>query len=204
MSRRATRLTRRHWRFAALAALAVVTACTGADDDAQPAARDESSIEFRDEVGPSVAAPERSMAMTVDAVDVADDDILIRVRVTNGADDYLDMGVQQTIYGPLLVMRDDLENRYESYAVEPAGIPGRRLAELSFRLAGPLDPAASTFTLELATQRGELTSPPGPLPERDAVRWRVDDDTSADPTFAPAPRLPNLIHFWLETTALPN
>lgn len=153
--------------------------------------------------------------MTVDAVDVEGDDILVRIRVENSDDGYLDMGVQNTIYGPLLVMRDDRDNSYESYAVEPAGIPGRRIADLSFRLAGPLDPAAETFMLELATQRGPLTSPDGTVPDGDGVRWRVAEAPRADPTlgdtnpegseplYAPAPRLPDLVHFWLETEPLP-
>jgi hypothetical protein len=85
------------------------------------------------------------------------------------------MGVEDTIYGPLLVMHDDRGNRYDSYAVEPAGVPGRRVADLSFRLIGPLDPDAESFTLELTTQRGPLTSPSGDLPEGDGVRWQVDD-----------------------------
>ena len=125
------------------------------------------------------------------------------------------MGVQGTIYGPLLVMRDDRDNLYESLAVEPAGVPGRRVADLSFRLTGPLDPDATSFTLELATQRGRLTSPTAPLPTHDGIRWRIDDPTAAtptstdtnpdesDPIYAAAPRLPDLVHFWLETDPLP-
>lgn len=188
-----------------------------ADDDATTEARSTvgSAIDFRDEVGPQVDAPDRAMAMTVDAIDITGDDILVRLRVSNSDDGYLDLGVEGTIYGPLLVMRDDRGSVYESYAVEPAGIPGRRIADLSIRLAGPLDRDATSFTLELATQRGPLTSPAATLPERDGIRWRVDDPASAtatsvdtgpsgpEPAFAEAPRLPELIHFWLETDVLP-
>jgi len=172
------------------------------------------SIEYRDETGPHVDAPDRAMAMTVDAVDIAGDDILVRLRVSNSDDSYLDMGIQETIYGPLLVMRDDRENLYQSYAVEPAGIPGRRIADLRFRLAGPLDLGSNSFTLELATQRGPLTSPSASLPEHDGIRWRVVDPAAApmsngtnpdgsERIFAAAPRLPDLVHFWLETDPLP-
>jgi hypothetical protein len=101
-------------------------------------------------------------------------------------------------------MHDDRGNRYPSYAVEPAGVPGRRVADLSFRLTGPLDPDAESFTIELTTQRGPLTSPAGDLPEGVGVRWQVDDPAGSDPTFAAAPRLPDLIHFWLETDPLPD
>ena len=100
-------------------------------------------------------------------------------------------------------------------AVEPVGIPGRRIADLSFRLRGPLDADSTSFTLELATQRGPLTSPTAPLSTHDGIRWRIDDPTAAasastgsnpgesEPVFAVAPRLPDLIHFWLETDPLP-
>jgi hypothetical protein len=173
-------------------------------------------VELRDEIGPHVDAPDRAMAMTVDAVEIADDDILVRVRVANSDDVYLDLGVEATIYGPLLVMHDDRGTRYESYAVEPAGIPGRRVADLSIRLAGPLDPRARSFTLELATQRGPLTSPDAALPRHDGIRWRVDAPSGATatsaatgpsesaPEFAAAPRLPDLIDLWLETDPLPD
>jgi hypothetical protein len=188
-----------------LVVLAVAaTACSSDDDDATGGSTPaEASIDLRDDPGPHVEAPGRAMAMTVDAVEVDGDDILVRVRVENHDDGYLDLGVQDTIYGPLAVMHDDLRNRYEGEAVEPAGIPGRRLAELSFRLAGPLDGDAESFTLELATQRGPLTSPSGPLPDGRGVRWRVDA-VDGEPTFAAAPRLPDLINFWLETRPLPS
>lgn len=203
---------------AVLIALALsTTACNTSDNSTTngTVASVDAPIDFRDRTGPHVDDPDRAMSMTVDAVDVAGDDILVRFRVANSDDSYLDMGVQSTIYGPLLVMRDDLDNSYESYAVEPAGIPGRRIADLSFRLQGPLDPAAETFVLELATQRGSLTSPAGTLPEGDGVRWRVEEAPPATPTpgdtdpdgseplYASAPRLPDLVHFWLETEPLP-
>lgn len=212
----------RRWLAASLTALVLsAAACATADDDASAdtsadaSAGADAPIELRDQIGPHVDAPDRAMAMTVDAIDVVGDDILVRVRVSNSDDRYLDLGVQDTIYGPLLLMRDDREHLYESYAVEPAGIPGHRIAHLSFRLAGPLDPGATTFTLELATQRGPLIAPDATLPSGDAVRWRVDDPadgtpTSSDtvrdesePVYAAAPRLPDLIHFWLETEPLP-
>ncbi|MFP5489295.1 MAG: hypothetical protein ACLGHQ_13440, partial [Acidimicrobiia bacterium] len=136
----------------------------------------------------------------------------VRIRVANRDDAYLDLGVQDTIYGPLLVMVDERGHRYEGYAHEPAGIPGRRLADLSFRLAGPLDPDAESFTLELATQRGTVTSPSAALSDGDGVRWRVDDPVAGapapagsepgEPGFAATPRLPELIHFWLHTEPL--
>lgn len=224
----ARRMSRRS-RSAALAAAFALSsaACSGqADTPSSDNATSDSAtsdtvveagtpIEFRDEVGPHVSAPDRAMAMTVDAVETAGDDILVRLRVENSDDGYLDMGVQDTIYGPLLVMRDDRDDLHESYAVEPAGIPGRRIADLSFRLAGPLDPDATSFTLELATQRGPLTSPIAPLPTRDGIRWRIDDPTgatpaptdtdlgAADPIYAAAPRLPDLVDFRLETDSLP-
>ena len=184
-------------------------ACGESDDDA--AGNVDTAVEFRDEGGPQVDAPDRAMAMTVDAVEIAGDDILVRVRVSNHDDEYLDMGVQHTRYGPLLVMHDDRDNRYESYAVEPAGVPGRRIANLSFRLAGPLDRDSTSFTLELATQRGPLTSPAATLPRHDGVRWRVDDPSAtaandtepgSGPVFAAAPRLPEYINFWLESEPL--
>jgi hypothetical protein len=205
---------------ACLTALALsATACDPAGDDTTTDGTSSvasSPLELRDEIGPHVDVPDRAMAMTVDAIDIAGDDILVRLRVANRDGRYLDLGVEGTIYGPLLVMRDDRGNAYESYAVEPAGIPGRRVADLSFRLAGPLDRSSTSFTLELATQRGPLSSPATALPERDGIRWRVDDPvvataTSVDtgpggpePVFAEAPRLPELIHFWLETDALPD
>lgn len=204
--------------LAILAALAVTTAACEPDENdstAEEAAADQSSIELRDETGPHVDAPDRAMAMTVDAVEFDGDDILIRLRVENSDDGYLDMGVQDTIYGPLLVMRDDQNNVYEARAVEPAGIPGRRIADLSFRLDGPLDRNAESFTLELATQRGPLITPSAELPTGDGVRWRIGDVVAgamgsadadrggAEPGFASAPRLPDLIHFWLETDPLP-
>lgn len=216
---RQDRPARQHRRLLVfLAALAVpIAACEAGQNDsrAEETTTDETSVEFRDETGPHVDAPDRAMAMTVDAVEIDGDDILIRLRVENSDDGYLDMGVQDTLYGPLLVMRDDRENVYEGRAEEPAGIPGRRIADLSFRLDGPLDRDAESFTLELATQRGPLMSPSAALPDSDGVRWRVDDptdgtptSTAADqgasaPTFAAAPRLPDMIDFWLETDPLP-
>lgn len=211
-------IRQRRWAVTVLTALALSTAsCDAPNDEASPDAsvNVDAPIEFRDEVGPRAEAPDRAMAMTVDAVDVVGDDILVRLRVENRDDGYLDMGVQDTLYGPLLVMRDDQANRYESYAVEPAGIPGRRVADLSFRLIGPLDRDSTSFELELATQRGPLTTPAAPLPHHDGIRWRIDDQAAATPTsaatnpvgsepiFAAAPRLPDLIHFWLETDPLP-
>lgn len=203
------------WLIAPVAALVVATSgCEALDDGpgATGTASGEARIEFRDGTGPHVDVPARSMAMTVDAVDVDGDDILVRVRVENRDDDYLDLGVQDTIYGPLLVMYDERGNEYPGYASEPAGIPGRREADLSFRLAGPLDAEAETFTLELATQRGPLTSPSETLPDGRGVRWRVDDPVAGapapigghpgEPGFAAAPRLPDLIHFWLHTEPL--
>lgn len=215
---RRPRPSRRRAVVALVGVLALSTvACDVPADDAAPVtpAEAEVAIEFRDEVGPHTNAPDRAMAMTVDAVEVVGDDILIRLRVENSSDHYLDMGVEDTIYGPLLVMHDDRGNVYESYAVEPAGVPGRRIADLSFRLIGPLKPDAASFTLELATQRGPLTSPSAPLPNLDGVRWRIDDPTAATPpstgsssgeskpVYAAAPRLPDLVHFWLETDPLP-
>ncbi|MEP1125815.1 MAG: hypothetical protein ABJH68_18195 [Ilumatobacter sp.] len=215
-----TRRSRRRLSLTALAAIvALSTAACGATDDGATsgAAVDaDTPIELRDQVGPHVDAPERSMSMTVDAVDTVGNDVLVRLRVANSDDDYLDMGVQDTIYGPLLVMRDDRGNLYESLAVEPAGVPGRRIADLSFRLAGPIDPDATSFTLELATQRGPLTSPTAALPLHDGIRWRIDvpstavpgatdaDPDPSGPVFASAPRLPDLVHFWLETEPLPE
>lgn len=205
----------RRWPVPLIAALALSAAACDAPDDvptADTAVDAIAPIEFRDEVGPHVEAPDHAMAMTVDAVDVVDDEILVRLRIVNRDDRYLDMGVQDTRYGPLLVMRDDREQQYESYADEPAGIPGRRIADLSFRLRGPLDPDATSFTLELATQRGPLTSPPAPLPEHSGIRWRIDDAATTDgssadsdgtePIFARAPRLPRFVDFWLETDPL--
>lgn len=197
----------RAWRrpVAVMVALAAATvACGGGDDsDATGVVDGERSIELRDATGPHVDAPDRAMAMTVDAVEVAGDDILVRLRVENEDDGYLDLGVQGTRYGPLLVMRDDPGHVYPGRAVEPAGIPGRRVADLSFRLDGPLDRDAETFTVELTTQRGPLVSPPAALPDGDGVRWRVDGGADgAEPTFAVAPRLPDLIDFWLETSPL--
>lgn len=195
-----------------VAALTLTAAACNTDTDD---ITDAGAIEFRDGAGPRVDTPERAMAMTVDAVETKGDDILVRVRVENTDDGYLDMGVEDTIYGPLLVMRDDRGNRYDSYAVEPAGVPGRRVADLSFRLIGPLDRDSTSFELELATQRGPLTTPAAPLPHHDGIRWRIDDQAAATPTsaatnpvgsepiFAAAPRLPDLIHFWLETDPLP-
>lgn len=217
-TRRARPASRSRWLAALFTAVALSSAaCNAQDDNATTGAAVDvdGQIEFRDEVGPHVEAPDRAMAMTVDAVETAGDHVLIRLRVENSDDGYLDMGVQGTIYGPLLVMRDDRDNMYESLAVEPAGVPGRRIADLSFRLTGPLDPDATRFTLELATQRGPLTSPTAPLSTQDGVRWRIDDPTAAtltstdtnpgtsDPIYAAAPRLPDLVHFWLETDPLP-
>ena len=200
--------------MAILIALTVATtACEGeADVTTTDPAGAVPSIEFHDSTGPHVDAPERAMAMTIDAIDLDGDDVLVRMRVENGDDGYLDLGVQDTMYGPLLVMTDDRRNRYESYAEEPAGIPGRRLADLSFRLAGPLDSDADSFSLELATQRGPLSSPSAALPAGRGVRWRVDDPVAGapapidsdlgEPGFAAAPRLPELIHFWLHAEPL--
>lgn len=216
-ARRARPTPRRRWSAALVAAFALSSAaCSGQDDNAtsDTEAGVDSRIEFRNEAGPHVDVPDSAMAMTVDALVAAGDDILIRLRVENSDDGYLDMGVQDTIYGPLLIMRDDRDTRYESYAVEPAGIPGRRIADLSFRLAGPLDSDAVSFTLELATQRGPLTSPIAPLPNDDGIRWRIDDATAAtpssnatilrgsEPIYAAVPHLPDLVHFWLETDPL--
>jgi hypothetical protein len=192
---------------AIVAALAIATtACDAREDDATVDASDVEggAIEFRDGTGPRVDAPDRAMAMTIDAVETHGDDILVRIRVENADDGYLDMGADDTIYGPLLVMHDDRGNRYDSYAVEPAGVPGRRVADLSFRLVGPLDRAAESFTLELATQRGPLASPSTALPEGHGVRWQVDEPSGSEPAYAAPPRLPDLIHFWLETDPLPT
>lgn len=185
-------------------ALVTATAACGADDAGSSILVDaDRSIELRDETGPSADVPDHDMAMMVDAVEVDGDHILVRLRVVNRDDGYLDLGVQGTRYGPLLVMRDDRDHVYEGRAVEPAGIPGERVADLSFRLDGPLDPDAETFTLELTTQRGPILSPSEALPEGDGVRWRVDDGSSdGDPKFSLPPRLPELIDFWLETTPL--
>jgi len=198
------RRTRR--RVAAVAvALALTGAACASDDDAgtNVVVEGDRSIELRDETGPSVHVPDQDMAMTIDAIEVDGNDILVRLRVENRKDGYLDLGVQGTRYGPLLVMRDEDDRRYEGRAVEPAGIPGERVADLSFRLDGPLDPDAETFTLELTTQRGPLVSPAAGLPADDGVRWRVaDGDEAGEPTFAVPPRLPELIDFWLETAPL--
>jgi hypothetical protein len=189
-----------------IAALVLATPACGAgtDDTTTDDTSDAGAIEFRDGSGPRVDAPDRAMAMTVDAIGLQGDDILVRVRVENADDGYLDMGVEDTIYGSLIVMHDDLGNRYDGYAVEPAGVPGRRVGDLSFRLAGPLDRGAESFTMELHTQRGSLTTPPGALPDGDGVRWQVDGSDDGEPTYAAAPRLPDLIHFWLETEPLPD
>lgn len=191
---------------ALVVALAATSACGGGDGDSGEIVDGGRTIELRDESGPFVESPERDMAMTVDAVEVDGSDILVRLRVENRRDEYLDLGVQGTRYGSLLVLTDDLDHAYPGRAVEPAGIPGERVADLSFRLDGPLDRDAETFTLELTTQRGSLVSPATGLPATDGVRWRVDDGSAADaePTFAVAPRLPELVDFWLETAPLPN
>ena len=162
-------------------------------------------------VGPARRKKADAVGDPVD-IGVDGDDVLVRLRVENHRDAYLDLGVQGTIYGPLLVMIDDRGQRYEGYAEEPAGIPGRRLADLSFRLEGPIDRGAESFTLERATQRGTVTSPSAALPAGDGVRWRVDDPVAgapasagsdpSEPGFAAAPRLPELIHFWLHTEPL--
>jgi hypothetical protein len=56
---------------------------TTADDTATDDITDAGGIEFRDGSGPRVDAPDRAMAMTVDAVETHGDDILVRVRVEN-------------------------------------------------------------------------------------------------------------------------
>lgn len=205
---RTSRRARRRWVALVTALGVAVAACGGGDDpEVSDVVDGDRSIELRDEAGPSVDAPDREMAMTVDAVETHGADILVRLRVENRDDGYLDLGVQDTIYGPLLVMRDDRGNVYDGRAEEPAGIPGRRVADLSFRLDGPIEPDAEAFTLELATQRGPIASPSAALPDGDGVRWRVDDRADGDgsaPTFADAPRLPDLIDFWLETRPLPE
>lgn len=197
---------RRHRIAALVLALAATAACGGGDGDRGEIVDGGRTIELRDEPGPFVEVPERDMAMTVDAVEVDGSDILVRLRVENHRDEYLDLGVRGTRYGSLLVLTDDLDHAYPGRAVEPAGIPGGRVADLSFRLDGPLDRDAETFTLELTTQRGPLVSPATDLPATDGVRWRVDGGSAADaePTFAVAPRLPKLVDFWLETAPLPN
>lgn len=201
-TRHVGRRTRRRL-VALIAALAATAACGGDADGSSIVEEGDRSIELRDEVGPSVDVPEQDMAMTIDAVEFEGDFILVRLRVENRADGYLDLGVQGTWYGPLLVMHDDRDRRYEGRADEPAGIPGKRVADLSFRLDGPLDRDADTFTLELTTQRGPIVSPSESLPKGDGVRWLVDDGTDdSDPTYAVPPRLPDLIDFWLETTPL--
>ena len=134
VTRRARPTSRRSGLTPFVVTLALSTAaCATPDDNASigTAADADAPIALRDGVGPHVNAPDRAMAMTLDAVEIAGDDILMRLRVENSDDNYLDMGVQDTIYGPLLVMRDDRDNQYESLAVEPAGVPGRRIADLS-------------------------------------------------------------------------
>lgn len=145
-----------------------------ADDDAPLA------VEDRLEIGPRAVDLERSMTMVVDSLDASGDDIFIRLRIANFRDEYLDLGVQHTRIGPLVVMYDDRGSSYESLAVEPAGIQPSSVGYVRFRLAGPLDPAAEEFIVELASQRGTLITPPAPTPIGGSVRW-MDARASSTP-----------------------
>lgn len=131
-------------------------------------------LEFRNEIGPRAIDLDHEMMMVVDAVETSADDIFVRLRVANSSDRYLDLGVRGNRYGPLLVMRDDLDNTYDGLAVEPAGIPGSSIGHVRFRLRGPVDPDAATLTFELATQRGTLESPPVGAPADDGVYWSTE------------------------------
>ena len=132
---------------------------------------DDVDTENRQEIGPRVLDADGTVMMVVDSLDVSGDDILVGLRVVNGSDGFLNVSVDYTRYGPLLVVRDDRGNTDSSLAIEPAGIESHQIGRLGFRLHGPFDPDATEFTVELATNRGLLTTEPIPAPASDVVRW---------------------------------
>lgn len=218
----AMRDRRRSAVAAAVAAASIVPAC--ADDGpsrsgptTEPSGGDPAAVERRAEPGPVAIAPDHAMSMVLDALEVVGDDIFVRLRVVNGLDRFLDIGVTDSRYGPLLVMTDDLGNRYPAEAVEPIGIHPSSIGHLRLRLAGPLHADATTFSLEVPTDRGPLTSESAPTPSGAAVAWWItpppdpDDgggspdpaiDTDGEPVFGASPRLPDLINEWLTNTPI--
>lgn len=197
----------RHWASAVLLA-AVASACTGGDGttsgDADPDASaapavtetiDGVVVETRSRLGPLAIDDEREMTLAVDSMHLVDDDILVRVRVTNDGDQALAIGADDTLYGPLVVLHDDLSNTYPARAVEPAGVYAHSTGLLELRVDGPLDPGAAEFTVELSTDRGPLETEPTEVPTGDAVRWWSGETTTSDvATYADLPHLPELIH----------
>ncbi|MGA9275789.1 hypothetical protein [Ilumatobacter sp.] len=162
---------------------AVLSACAGSSDSATPATTGSTTAstieagdgvaEIRSEIGPRAFGGDDAM-MVLDSIDVSGDDIFVRLRVVNGSDRFLNVGVQDTWYGPLLEMRDSLGNTYPARAVEPDGVEAYSVGDLRLRLAGPLDPEAEEFALELATDRGTLVTDAIPVPTGDGVRWWVE------------------------------
>lgn len=128
-------------------------------------------VETRNEIGPRALDIEAAMMMVVDSIDVSDDDIFVRLRVVNGSDEFFNVGVEDTLYGPLVEMHDDRGHTYPARAVEPAGVESHSVSTMRFRLEGPLDPGAEEFTVELATNEGRLATEPIAVPDGDAVRW---------------------------------
>ncbi|NND74319.1 MAG: hypothetical protein HKN44_04875 [Ilumatobacter sp.] len=128
-------------------------------------------VETRHQIGPRAIDVDRAMMLVVDSIDTSGDDIFIRVSVVTLGDEAVDVGVDDAIYGPLLELRDDLGNRYPARAVEPAGVYGHSVGRFDLRLEGPFDPAGTELTVELATQRGLLTTAPVEALAGDAVQW---------------------------------
>lgn len=171
------------WGIAALVLFtgSVVAGCSGdgstdgpapESDPSLPAtAPSEPGVEFRPEVGPRAFDVDEAFAMIVDAVDVSDDDVFVRLRVVNGGDTGLDMGLRDTWYGPFVVMRDDRGRTAPSFAVEPAGVPPHSVGHVRFRLQGPLASDAERISFELTTLRGTLTTGSVAVPDGDSLRW---------------------------------
>jgi hypothetical protein len=162
---RSLRSRRRQLLVSTLLIATIVAACAGSD----PATSE--SVETRTQIGPRAIDIDRKMMMVVDSIDASNEDIRVRIRVANLSDQPLDVGVDDTIYGPLLTIRDDLENAYPAIAVEPAGIYSHSIGRFDLRLVGPFDPDAADFTVELATQRGTLITNQVPALDGDSVQW---------------------------------
>ncbi len=175
---------------AALLIAIVAPACTGGGEEpADPAAptdtptpadtaapeEPDGGVETRHEIGPRAVDLDRHMMLVVDSIAVSVDSIFVRVRVVNlHGEEWLDVGADDTFYGPLLALRDDLGNTYPARAEEPAGVYEHSIGRFELRLDGPLDPRASELTVELATQRGTLATQPFAPPIGNAVRWWME------------------------------
>lgn len=94
----------------------MATAC--ADDAATGAVAepevevDVTGIELRRSVGPRAVDADEAISMIVDSIDVSGGDIFLAIRVVDGTDELLDLGIEEALFGSPQSIRDDLGNTY--------------------------------------------------------------------------------------------